>query len=1595
MKKTVLFYAFILALAAFGQTAWAQNYITDVMVIGDPTQSEATDRYDSFVRQGWTGINQNLNSGTEGYYIYLLYKTDISPYSSGTPITDLYLRVSNSNDAPDDLTHNGRTYQRAYCMGNPNFMTTTKGNLNCEAGGKYIHLYYTKDAFSPGRVVTSISIDNSSSNAVGENGGATPCDLNKGAGGDYIYLHVSKSLTTNDVIVVYTEAELKDALLFNNANIQLGNDIALSSTAVVENNRTMTIDLNNYTLDRGLTAQADYGQVFTVRNGSTLNLSNGTLTGGYGGNGGGIHNEGTSNLTSVIITGNTANDRGGGISNSGTLTMTDCTLSGNTSRDNLDNIGGGGLFNHPNCTATLTNVTLADNNAFYGGGLCNRGTLTMEGCTISDNLAYFYGGGIRNEGTLTMTDCTVVNNIANNDNPQFPKHGSGIWNDATLNIQGAILIKDNDYDDIYLTTDHKINVIGTLTGGPGSIGVRMKSLSGVFTEGYAAHNSETDHFFSNVGSNLVDLVNGEANLRLGYYECSWDSENKQLIHTAKAVPNGVQVHNICGDLFSSGGVLWSETGGQPNWFIADGTGETANGLSCSGSDIHLILCDEAVMTINEGLFVNEGTTLHIYCQSYGDRMGKLICIGDDSQPGIGPKNDDNGITHYSGDFDIHGGDIKATGGDYGAGIGGCEDRSSGTITIWDGKIEATGGEDAAGIGGGEGGSGTYTYIYGGNIKATGKDYGAGIGGGEYSGGGGDCGRIEIFGGTIEASGTGINALGGGAGIGTGDRGDQDYNSPIIIHGGVITATGGYLAAGIGSGFGANCRGITINGGIVMAYGGYYGAAIGGGCAFQDSGPPHGGLATITINGGFVSAYSHYSSISLAAAIGGGKQGAATVNINDGIVIACSDDGAAIGSGAEGIRSAVTITGGCVVAVALVGGAGIGGGKDLSQDEHGYITIKGGEVLAIGGAHKCLASYAITPFNPGKFIKCFYSVLLSIRASSPSGVVLDLVSTSIVQILTAISEGIEEEKYGGAGIGGAYGEENNKWDISIQGGYVVAQAGRSGAQAIGLGYDSEGQGSLDIYPGIMVSAGSDENNYTPVVAANRVSACRNNQYVYIQPCGHKDADSYIDNGNGTYSINNEEGCLYCGIEGEQTCHHTFTDDGAWNDANNWNSGHVPNDGNDVVICAHCEIPADYVAKADTIGLPYYDTIFIKEGGQLFHSNSGVKASSERTIPTYSSTNDHYSLIASPMATSIAPSDSIPTNLLANDHDLYMFDQSETLEWRNYKANQEDFSIDNGIGYLYANNGNGEPNYTINFLGELQPSKEDVSVTPYYDPNATFKGWNLVGNPFPCDAYLNDASDESMAFYRMNDDGNGFIAATGAIHQMEGIFVHATAPGQSFNFSRTQEESSKGGSLFLDLYRANTRNANVVDNVIIRFDSENTLEKFYFNDRNDKLYIPQDDKDYAVVCSDKQGTMPLNFEAKENDTYTISVKPENVEMNYLHLIDNKTGVDVDLLQTPAYTFTGMTTDYASRFRIVFSTANQDADGGNETFAFYSDGSWFIANEGDATLQVIDMMGRVLSSENIKGNCMKAINAAQGIYMLRLLNGNDMKVQKIIIK
>ena len=177
------------------------------------------------------------------------------------------------------------------------------------------------------------------------------------------------------------------------------------------------------------------------------------------------------------------------------------------------------------------------------------------------------------------------------------------------------------------------------------------------------------------------------------------------------------------------------------------------------------------------------------------------------------------------------GSLKATGGDYGAGIGGGYKGNGKNITITGGTVTVTGGFNGAGIGGGEGGSGQNITITGGTVNATGKDGGAGIGGGSEYGNGED---ITITGGTVTASGI------AGAGIGGGEGGN---GKNITINGGEVTAAGDY-GAGIGGGAYGGGEDITITGGTVNASG-WAGAGIGGGIDGSGSNVTVSGAAQVT------------------------------------------------------------------------------------------------------------------------------------------------------------------------------------------------------------------------------------------------------------------------------------------------------------------------------------------------------------------------------------------------------------------------------------------------------------------------------------------------------------------------------------------------------------------------------------------------------------------------------------------------------------------------------------------------------------------------------------------------------------------------------
>ena len=345
----------------------------------------------------------------------------------------------------------------------------------------------------------------------------------------------------------------------------------------------------------------------------------------------------------------------------------------------------------------------------------------------------------------------------------------------------------------------------------------------------------------------------------------------------------------------------------------------------------------------------------------------------------------------------------------------------------------------------------------------------------------------------------------------------------------------------------------------------------------------------------------------------------------------------------------------------------------------------------------------------------------------------------------------------------------------------------------------------------------------------------------------------------------------------------------------------------------------------------------------------------------------------------------TNMLENTYDLYYFDQkgdSEGKEWINRKASEtelNEFNLELGHGYLYANSGDGEgETYTLTFPSDGAYAETTLAVDlDYFTDNEdeTMHGWNIVGNPYNATATLD------KPFYRLEGGiFNPYDAGT-AVDALEGALVKAEAAGETVNI--TMGESAKKALLALNL----TEGGNLVDRAIVGFGQGSNLPKFQFNNSS-KVYFPMEGKEYAIVRSEGMGEMPVSFKAESNGTYNLNLSTENVEFSYLHLIDNLTGADQDLLANPSYSFSANTTDYASRFRLVFATGSDE-----NNFAFFSNGSLFVNNEGNATLQVVDVTGRIIMSESINGSANINIDAAPGVYMVRLVNGDNMKVQKVV--
>ena len=406
----------------------------------------------------------------------------------------------------------------------------------------------------------------------------------------------------------------------------------------------------------------------------------------------------------------------------------------------------------------------------------------------------------------------------------------------------------------------------------------------------------------------------------------------------------------------------------------------------------------------------------------------------------------------------------------------------------------------------------------------------------------------------------------------------------------------------------------------------------------------------------------------------------------------------------------------------------------------------------------------------------------------------------------------------------------------------------------------------------------------------------------------------------------------------------------------------------------------------------ENLILENGAQLIHNSADVKAMVKKDIASYNSGQDEWNFIASPVIETIKPSEE--NGLLSGNYDLYLYDEPYHM-WRNHKEHIVDgtnqntasgFSINHKQGYLYAN----ESPTTLYFSGTLTPSNSPVSTDNLSHSAETLNGFNLVGNPFVCNATV------STDYYIIDTNNAVSLAPNGhVIAPCEGVFVKATdSDNYQIAFSKAIDNArANNTSNCIDLVIS--KDCSTLDRARVRLGEGTNMEKFTLDgDVSTQLTLWHDGQDYAVAYTNGQDEMPLNFKPTQDGTFSLTVLPESVKMGYLFLIDNMTGTHINLLTTPNYTFEAKTGDYESRFKLLFAAANEETETfDNESFGFIINGQ-FQSIIGQGLLQVIDLNGRILRSAN-EMDCIGLDGLTAGVYVIRFITANSVRTQKIVVE
>jgi subtilisin family serine protease len=380
----------------------------------------------------------------------------------------------------------------------------------------------------------------------------------------------------------------------------------------------------------------------------------------------------------------------------------------------------------------------------------------------------------------------------------------------------------------------------------------------------------------------------------------------------------------------------------------------------------------------------------------------------------------------------------------------------------------------------------------------------------------------------------------------------------------------------------------------------------------------------------------------------------------------------------------------------------------------------------------------------------------------------------------------------------------------------------------------------------------------------------------------------------------------------------------------------------------------------------------------------------------------------------------------DFDIYAWDEADNITpWQNQKdpANGITHFI-GGKGYIVAYEQTG----TKEFSGELHEGP--VTATVQYQGTQSWKGFNLLGNPYPSaiDWNLADRSlfeDDHVYIYNRNlDGGAGYVSIDGdepdaIIPAHQGFFVKAkeTSDGSTFTFNNAMR---KHGSSFM---KTGNNDGRIVlrfsgdayyDQTVIRIkeqsdfnrDRSDALKMFSFNPDVPQLYTLTADERVVAVNSipavDETITIPIGLNFQTQGMMSIIAWEITGEFEKLPvtLYDLQTDKAHNLKENPIYAFAFDPSDSPNRFLLMFEAVGISEIPAHETIQIWTYEKTInltSSETNNATVSVFNAVGQQVYSQSMlieEHTQIHLDRCPAGVYVIRIVSGQEVVSRKALL-